>query len=435
LPARPNKRYCGAVMEASIGPAVGYGALLRTNKAYRRLWLGAIVSLAGDWFTTVALFSMLLEFTGRAESVGFALIARFLPAALFGPLAGVVADRLPRKKVMIACDLLRVFVVLGFILVKDRSDVGLVYLLTFVQLTLSAFFDPAEQAAIGAVTTPEEVVTANTIHAATWSAMLSLGAMAGGLVTAYFGRTTAFVIDAFSFAASAILISRAAIPAIVHRPADRKRWTTLLGIDDLLEGLALLQRERRLRGLLMAKAGWGLAGGGAFLLYAVFGERVFTTGGSAATGIGVLYGARGLGALLGPVLARRYGGDGEAWLQRAIGLSFFLAIGGYASFAFAPNVWVGMIALAVVHLGVSTIWVFSNALVNLWVPDAMRGRVFAADMTVFTLMLIGSSYVTGFALDVWGLDPRLMMAILALSQVLPAIAWRLSQRRTLAVAT
>ena len=80
-------------MDASIGPAVGYGALLRTNKAYRRLWLGAIVSLAGDWFTTVALFSMLLEFTGKAESVGLALIARFLPAALFGPLAGVVADR------------------------------------------------------------------------------------------------------------------------------------------------------------------------------------------------------------------------------------------------------------------------------------------------------------------------------------------------------
>ncbi len=80
-------------------PSVGYLELLRRNPAFRRIWLGGVVSLMGDWFTAIALFSMTLELTGKAEALGLVLIARFIPTVLFGAMAGVVADRLPRRSV------------------------------------------------------------------------------------------------------------------------------------------------------------------------------------------------------------------------------------------------------------------------------------------------------------------------------------------------
>jgi MFS family permease len=408
--------------------SIGYLQLVRQNRAYRNIWTGAMVSLAGDWFTTIAVFAMLLEFTGKGEAVGLALVARFLPAVLLGPFAGTVADRFHRRTVMIACDLSRAVVVLGFLFVNSKGDAGLAYALTFVQLSISAFFDPAEQAAIGSVASRDEVVTANALHAITWSAMLAIGAAVGGLVTAAVGRHAAFGINSCTYLVSAFFISRAAIP----RGERKARPATLahtLGLHDLLEGLRHIAHDRRVARVIFAKSGWGLAGGGAILLYSVFGERVFPVGHAAATGIGVLFAARGVGALLGPLLARRLMGDGEQWLQRAIGLSFFVAAVSYAALALAPNLALGAVALGVGHMGTSVLWVFSTALLNLWVPDRLKGRIFAADNSIFTLTLTVSTLATGFLLDHAGVAPRPLMLGLAAVLIVPALVWQALSRR------
>jgi MFS family permease len=109
----------------------GYLDLLRRRPAYRRIWLGSVVSLAGDWFTLIALYSLLNEYTSSGEAVGLMLFLRFLPAALLGPLAGVVADRFPRRTIMMTCDLVRALVVLGFLLVRGPADVWILYGLVF----------------------------------------------------------------------------------------------------------------------------------------------------------------------------------------------------------------------------------------------------------------------------------------------------------------
>jgi MFS family permease len=94
---------------------VSYASLLRRRPTFRRIWLGDVVSLTGDWFTTISLLSMMLELTGKGEAVAAVLVARFLPALLFGSVAGVVADRVDRRAVLVACDVLRAAVVLGFL--------------------------------------------------------------------------------------------------------------------------------------------------------------------------------------------------------------------------------------------------------------------------------------------------------------------------------
>src|SRR5437762_11042932 len=98
-----------------------YFQLLRRNRNFRRLWLAQIISEVGDWFYTLAIYSLLLQLTGRAGSVALALVLQVLPQTLVGPAAGIVNDRISRKKVMITADLLRTVIVFAMLLVRSRS--------------------------------------------------------------------------------------------------------------------------------------------------------------------------------------------------------------------------------------------------------------------------------------------------------------------------
>ncbi|MCM3900648.1 MAG: MFS transporter, partial [Pyrinomonadaceae bacterium] len=142
---------------------VGYIELLRNNYAFRQLWLGQVVSQMGDWFNTIALYTIILNLTGSGRDVGLLLVARFLPSFVFGPLSGVLADRFSRRTIMIISDLLRAGVVLGFILVRRADQLWIVYVLTVLQLGLSTFFEPAKTAAIPSIVSDRELVAANAI--------------------------------------------------------------------------------------------------------------------------------------------------------------------------------------------------------------------------------------------------------------------------------
>src|SRR5438874_11819632 len=119
-----------------------YASLLRGNRNFRRLWMAQIVSEVGDWFYSLAIYTLLLQFTGRASSVALALVLQVLPQTFIGPTAGVVNDRVRRKHVMITADLVRFVIVLAMLLVRTQSMVWLVYPLLVAETIMAAFFEP-----------------------------------------------------------------------------------------------------------------------------------------------------------------------------------------------------------------------------------------------------------------------------------------------------
>lgn len=183
-----------------------YLRLVRGNRNFRRLWLAQIVSEIGDWFYTLSIYTLLLQLTGHASSVALALVLQVLPQTLVGPTAGVVNDRLRRKQVMIAADIVRFLVVLAMLFVRTRSMVWLVYPLLLAETAMAAFFEPARSSVIPNITAEDEVLVANTLSSATWSMNLLIGAAVGGVVAAFFGRDTVFILNAISFLMSALLI-------------------------------------------------------------------------------------------------------------------------------------------------------------------------------------------------------------------------------------
>src|SRR5215467_996716 len=135
-------------MASSGVSTCNYIRLIRGNPNFRRLWLAQIVSENGDWFYTLAIYSLLLDLTGRASSVALALVLQVLPHTLLGPLAGTVNDRISRRKVMIISDLVRVVIVACMLLVRTRSSVWVIYPLLFLETVMVAFFEPARNAVI-----------------------------------------------------------------------------------------------------------------------------------------------------------------------------------------------------------------------------------------------------------------------------------------------
>lgn len=257
--------------------------------------------------------------------------------------------------------------------------------------------------------------------------MLTLGAAIGGLITGWFGTNVAFVLDAMTFLLSAILIAQVRLP---RRPPREKRKLTLaraLGISETLEGARYVKHRPRVLALLLVKPAWGL-GGGILTLLAVFGERIFPVGHSAATGIGVLFAARGIGTAVGPIIARRISGEGAQRMQASIGIAFLIGGAFYIAFGSTRSFIVALIVLGLAHTGGSILWVFSTVLLQRGVEDSFRGRVFAAELGLVTLTMAASNYLTGELLDRFGFSPRPVTIAIGILFLIPGIIWLTTRR-------
>jgi MFS family permease len=403
---------------------VTYISILRSNRNFRLLYIGQTISQLGDWFNAVAVFALLLDLTGSATAVAWMMIVQFLPVAVVGPIAGVVVDRVDRRRLMIITDLVRGGLVLVLLLIRRPDQVWIAYVVMAITVGAQGFFEPARTATIPNITSAEELMPANALSSATWSAMLALGASIGGIVTAVAGRNVAFAVNGLSFFASAFFIAKTRYdskPVAVPRPAG---LAALTGVSDFVEGFKYVRRHRHVAALMLVKAGWGLAGG-VLLLLTIFGQRVFPVGIGAAGGIGILYGARGIGAGLGPIALRWILGQDPQRLRRAIGPAFFMVGIFYIALAGAPTLWMAALCVLLAHFGGAILWVFSTVLLQLEVPDRFRGRVFAAELALVTLMSSASSYWTGYQLDHAGWSPRRLAFALGLMFCLPGVLWLL----------
>jgi MFS family permease len=410
----------------AIRPA-GYIELLRGNRSFRQVWLGQVVSQMGDWFDTIALYTIILNLTGSGRAIGLLMVARFVPSFVFGSLSGVVADRFSRRSIMIVSDLLRAVVVLGFLFVRRADQLWIIYFLTVLQLGLSTFFEPAKTAVIPSIVSDRELVAANAISSVTWSAMLTIGAAIGGLVTGWFGTDVAFILDALTYLLSAALIASVRLPKRPPREKTKLTISRALGISETVEGVRYVKRRPRVLALLLVKPAWGL-GGGILTLLAVFGEKIFPVGKSAATGIGVLFAARGIGTAVGPIVARRISGEGKKRMQASIGIAFLIGGAFYMAFGVATSFVFALIVLGLAHTGGSILWVFSTVQLQRGVEDNFRGRVFAAELALLTLTMAVSNYATGELLDRFGLSPRAVAVGIGAFFLFPGVAWFATQK-------
>lgn len=401
-----------------------YVALLRDNRDYRQLYFGQIVSLLGDWFEYIAVQTLVFTLTGSGLAAGLAIIASTLPAFFLIPVAGSIADRFDRRKIMVAMDLVRAGLALSLLLVRTADQLWMVYVFQTLSVIFASFFNPALNAAIPNLVRHGQLLTANALSSATWGTMLAVGTFIGGVAVATVGNDAAFVINSFSFLVSAFFIWRIR-GAVNEQRAQTRR--ALNPFTDFVEGFHYAAQRPQVKWLLLVKAGGGLAGG-VILLLTVFSFQVFDTG---AQGVGFLQFARGLGILIGPLLVARLvrGKIGRA--QTFIALGFGLVGVSYIFFGLAPTIAFAMLCVFCAHMGWGSNWTLSAALLQRLTPDYIRGRIFSMDLGMLTLTLAFSTFATGVATDHY--NPHFVAFALGAIFVAFGIFWAtgvwLSQRR------
>lgn len=400
-----------------------YLRLLRTNRDFRLLYAATLISLGGDWFLTVALFDLVLQLTGSATLASMILLCQTLPVFLFTPHAGHVIDRMDRRKLMIAVDLLRVGACLLPLLARTPAMLPFAFAGVILISIGSAYFEPASQAALPNLVKPEELGAATVLMGSTWGTMLAAGAAIGGAVTAQFGREASFLVDAASFLFSAWLLWRMRGRFAEERAA---RHVTPPFFESIRETFRFAASQPRVLGLLTVKTGYGVASG-VIAMVSVFGREVFRAG---PWGIGLLFAARGLGALIGPFLVRGLVRRDESQ-YRAIAVCVLTFGLGYTALALSPTLAFGMGAIFVAHLGGGAAWQISTYGLQRETPDFIRGRVFSADYGMLTLTMAISAVATGVASDQFG-PLRATIATASVCVVFAAVwsvwTWKLWKR-------
>ena len=397
LPLAARSAICETALNKTDMRSSGYLQLIRGNRAFRYLWAGQVISLTGDWFNLIASAALIATLTQSGTAIGGLFVIRMLAPFLVSPIAGVVADRYNRRAILIITDVLRCFVVLAFVLVREPQHVWLIYVLTAVQAASQGFYFPAWNALLPDITKPGEVGIANALSSATWSVMLAFGSALGGLVAGLIGVYPAFVIDALTFVLSALILLRMPYQSTLSRDSD---LSILAGIGQYLDGLRYLRQHIDTFAIAIQKAILGFFIIGFFQVAQVtIAERYFPIGEGGSISMGLIYVMAGIGSGLGPIFGRNWARDRDRRLRLMIALGYGFAAAGFlicASLVSLPVVLLGALLRGV---GGGMVWVLGTQLLLQIVPNEVRGRVFSTEFALYTLFTALSSGATGRLID------------------------------------
>src|ERR1700733_13603699 len=395
--------------------------LLKSNRNYRWAWSGQVVSEIGDHFNNVAVFSLALANTRSGLVVTGIMLSRAIPAVLAGPVAGVILDRLDRKRIMIASDLIRAVVAIGFILAIPRSDPWLLYLLSEIVMFASPFFTSGRSAILPTIANEEELHTANSLTQTTQWMTLTIGAFLGGTSVTQFGYKWAFTFNAISFLFSAACISQLRVARGNFR-AERTSLTedkVVRPWHEYTEGLRYMRASPLILGLALVGIGWASGGGAAQILFSLFGELVFDRG---PAGIGYLWAAAGVGLLVGGMFAHWLGKriSFESY-KSTISICYLIHGGSYVIFSQMRNFQMALLFLAISRSAVAVSSVLNMSQLLRHVSDEFRGRVFATMETMQWSVMMLSMAGAGAGSQVWG--PRTIGGVSGLLSSSTAFFW------------
>ncbi|MGQ9889709.1 MAG: MFS transporter [Aggregatilineales bacterium] len=397
-----------------------YLSFLGRSPDFARLWLAQVVSLLGDWFSTIVLSALVVRYSPGNEGLAVSglLMARFIPPMLISPAAGALVDRFDRKRLLMWSNLLRAAVVLGFLATTDNPDLlWLIYFLSVLQFTLSAIFEPGQSALIPNVVRRDDLVIANTLVTITWSVMLALGAVVGGVVATLFGARTALLIDALTFVIAAALIA-----FIRNYKGNAEAQGTAPADTSIREGLRFVRRRPDVGAVLLVKFGNSI--GNIDTLMTIYATQVFVLGADGQLSLGIMYSAFGVGAILGPLLLNRFNDGSVPVMRRLIGLGFAWIALGWLVLGAAGSLIVVCLALLARAMGGSVNWTYSSIIIQKSVPDSHLGRVFALDMALFYAATVASTIVHGGVVDILGTQQVHLVAIgTFFASLLPLTVW------------
>ena len=375
----------------------GYIEFFLSNKKFRRLWAASVISLLGEWFNTIALFFLILEYSGSEFLLGVLFSVRMALFAISQPINGLLADRISRKKLMLWANLMQVFLALSFLMVDGKEDMWWLIAVSGLMMLLHGVYVTAERAALPNIVEETDLITANAIDSASWSTALCIGAMLGGITVSIWGTDMAFIIDSYTFLISSLLL----IPLTFEQKFDESTQGPFVktALSNIKTGWSRIYHDKKLLRIVFAKSSWNLAGAGLAGVFLVLAGGSLT-GYGAAFGFGLFFFARGIGTGIGPLMARALFKDKSRW-PSVIGILVSISGVFYLLVGLTLEIYLPLTVCLIIfaHAASGGNWVLSTVLTQMWVEDEIRGRVFSIDMLILGSTAALSTSVAGFLVE------------------------------------
>jgi len=383
-----------------------YIRLLRSNPDFTKLWAAQVVSLLGDWFNTIVISALIVVYTDGTSYQGLAvsgyLIARLIPPLLMRPWAGVLADRFDRKRLLIISDVLRSLAVIGLLFAtQGREYLPLIYVFTVIQFLISSIFEPARNALMPSVLYRDQLVLGNTLSSITWSAMLAIGAIIGGIVAQFLGIQAALIIDALTFLASAGIVVTLVVPEKPRSDiGQEERITQDISQRTFIDGIRYLLKHPAIAAAIFIKTGLSIGSVDAVLI--IYGTQLFAIGEQGTTSMAILWAAFGIGSIIGPLFVNRFSDGTVRTLRHLVAVGFIMVIFGWMFWGLAPSLEFAIFAVMLRAMGGSVNWTYSSIIIQKIVPDEYLGRMFSLDYAGFEFVQGISAIMVGLMIDAVG---------------------------------
>src|ERR1700734_1873588 len=345
------------------------------HRNFQLFFSGQIISLVGTWMDMVAEAWLVYRLTGSSLLLGTVTFAGQLPVLLISPFAGLAADRLNRRKIVITTQFASMIIagILAGLTLSKHVTVEQVIIRAALMGVVNAFDIPARQSFLVEMVGREDLMNAIALNSSMFNAARIIGPSIAGILVAKIGEGWCFFANAVSYIAVIIGL----LLMKVHSPA---RAAMASPFEHMMEGFRFVDRTAPIRALLLLLGLVSLMGMPYVVLMPIFADQILHGG---ARGLGILMGATGVGALLGALtLAFREGVKGlgrwVAWCCAGFGASL-------AVFGISHMFWVSVILLLPVGYCMMLQMACSNTLIQVMVPDALRGRV----MAVYSMMFMG----------------------------------------------
>ena len=369
-----------ATAEEAAGKAARLPKWATTLRALRHrnfqlFFGGQLISLIGTWMQTVAQAWLVYRMTKSALLLGSVGFASQIPVFLVAPFGGITADRVNRQRLVIATQIASMILagILAWLCLSGRVHVWHIFVLAALLGVVNAFDIPGRQSFLVDMVGKEDLMNAIALNSSMFNGARVIGPAIAGILVAKIGEGWCFFANAVSYIAVIIglLMMRVQSPA---------RASMASPLEHMMEGFRFVNRTAPIRALLLLLGVVSLVGMPYVVLMPIFADQILHGG---ARGLGILMGATGVGALLGALtLAFRSGvkglGSWVAWCSAGFGASLVV-------FAISHTFWVSVVLLLPVGYTIMLQMASSNTLIQVMVPDALRGRV----MAVYSMMFMG----------------------------------------------
>ncbi len=389
---------------------------LRRHRNYRIFFTGQLVSLAGTWMQNVALAWLVIELSGSALAIGALAFWRFVPFTLFGLVAGVVADRIESRKLVMTTQAaaMAISIALAVVTLTDTATLPLVYVLAALGGIALAFDAPGRQSLTYQMVGPRELPNAVALNSGLFNGSRVIGPAIAGLVIAAVGTGLCFVLNAVSFLA--VLTALALVREQELRTVEKDPSARV--IDGLRRAFAYAWNDPQLRLVLAVVTVVSTVGFNFHVLVPLLAADTLHVG---PEGFGFLSAAFGVGALAGALAAATF--RHASWRLFAIGTASF----GVFALLLAPvqNAYLAGVLLVGIGVSFTLFTANANALVQLAAPDHLRGRLIGVYLFAFVGVAPIGGLFAGWLAEVGGTSLAFAVAgVTALGSIVLAHTWR-----------